>query len=238
LTASLVLQIGFCLAPRRRQNRLVKTRLGGCAITDVFAFTDLAVIVSSHDLLQAWNNLNESALRADGKRHNAQLVNNIQSTAALIPKTEKDICSQNFEFMRALNLYEKTLSPVDVAKGFVSGIGNKITDIAKQATAFTEPEDINLQHAQARVDALLSKPQKIAGTINILWQNPGILSKAFQAELSEARQSLVQSMVGEHPTIAIGSELGAITTSIIVNSINPTNKATVIKRANDTDVKR
>jgi hypothetical protein len=189
---------------------------------------DLAVIVSSHDLLQAWNNLNESALRAEGKCRNAQLVNNIQSTAALIAQTEKVISSQNFELMRALNLYDQTLSPVDIAKGFLSGIGNKLTDIAKQATAFTEPEDMNLQHAQARVDALLSKPQKIADAINILWQNPGILSNAFQAELSEARQRLVQSMVGEHPEIVIGSELGTIATSVIVNSINPTNKAKAI----------
>lgn len=130
--------------------------------------TDLAVIVSSHDLLQAWNNLNDSALRAEGERRNAQLINNIQSTAALIAQTEKVISSQNFELMRALNLYDQTLSPVDIAKGFLGGIGNKLTDIAKQATAFTESEDMNLQHAQAREDAQLSKPQKIADDINIL----------------------------------------------------------------------
>lgn len=189
---------------------------------------DLATIAASHDLLQAWNNLNESALKTEGKHPNAQLIKNIQLTAALIAQTEKVISSQNFELMRALNLYDQTLSSADITQGFFSGIRNKLTDIAKQATAYTEPTDMKLKHAHARTDELLNKPQKIADAIKTLWQDSDIIPKAFQAELSDTRQRLVQNMIGERPGIAIGAELGAVTTSIIVSTINPTNKGKVI----------
>lgn len=200
--------------------------------------TDLATIVATHDLLQAWNNLNENALKAEGNPASTQLINNIQSTAALIAQTEKVVSSQNFELMRALNLYDKTLSATDIAKGFVGGMGDKLTDIAKQAIAFTEPSDMNLQRAQTRTHALLSKPQKTADAVSYLWHHTNVIPEAFQAELSEARQHLAQSMVGEHAGVTIGAELGAAAASIFINSINPTNKAKVITNSAESSAEK
>lgn len=190
--------------------------------------TDLAVIVTSPELLKTWNDLNENALKANSKQPSIQLVNNIRLTAALIVQAEIVIASQNFELMRALNLYDQTLSSADIAQGFIKGIGNKLTDIARQTIAFTEPADMNLQHAQARTDALLSKPQQIADAIKTLWRDPDTIPKALQAELTDIRQRLAKSMIEEHPGITIGTELGATTTSIIAGTINPINKGKMI----------
>lgn len=189
---------------------------------------DLATIVASHDLLQAWNNLNENALKAEGKVLSAQLISNIQSTAAFIVQTQKIVASQNFELMRALNLYDQTLSPTDIAQGFFTGVNDKLTDVAKQAMAFTEPADMRLQHAQARTDALLKKPQKIANAISQLWQHPNTIPATFQAELSGMRNQMAQNMVGEHAGLAIGNKLGAAVASITINSISLVNKGKVI----------
>lgn len=193
---------------------------------------DLAAIVASHDQLQGWNNLAEQALGGVGDQPDSQVVKNIQRTAALIMRSEKVVSSQNFELMRAMNLFDKTLSPTEMAKGFVEGSWNELLDEVKKAVSFTNPGDMNLQHSQARTDALLSEPGKIAGAAAALLQRPAIVTQAMQqgaqVKMTETVMGLAANMVDVDPSHAVGAALGAAATGMVIGSFNPAGKGNTL----------
>ncbi len=190
---------------------------------------ELSVIISSRNKLKMWNDLNEQALTNEP---DDIVVKNIQSTAAFITLSGKSLTSQNFELMRAINLFSLTLSKAEMAKGVVNGIENSIVKKAKDILSVFEPESMNLAHAQARSQAAIEKPGKIAtgiySAIKLAWQNPDIvtskLKQAVSLGIDNAKNQLANNMQTDNASYAIGTSIGAGITSISVNMLGPTRK--------------
>lgn len=189
---------------------------------------ELAAIVASHDHLQAWNDRIEQALKSVGDHPDSQVLKNIHSTAALIVQNGRSVSSQNFELMRALNLYDQTLSPIEMAAGFVEGGVKKMLDKASQATAFTEPGDMNIQRSHARVDKLLDAPQELAEAAKTILLHPEMipdhLHQAIHTQITDARHTLASTMIETHPSYAMGAVMGGAVTGLLIDRFNTAGK--------------
>lgn len=190
---------------------------------------DLLAIISSPHKLKHWNDLNEQALlNAPDK----QVIQNIRATASLIVLKEKSIASQNFELMRAMNLFDDTLDAKETVKGMFSSSANTLLQTAKDKLSAPESGDMNLTHSQTRSQALAEIPSKtIAATYaaaQVAWQNPEIVSTTFKRissiQVDTVKTQLAQSMASENPSYAVGTVLGTSVTQLTISTLDPAKK--------------
>lgn len=198
--------------------------------------------------LRQWNDANAQALKASGETIDAQLIENISQTAALIIASGKPRDAQNLELIRALSLYDSTLSSKEIAVGFVNGMIDKSAELVKPLLAFTEPSSMNLSDAQQRTDALqqriLTSPQTaidslstaidsaqlISDKLQAVAQHPenmaSSLVKVVSAVLSEFEQGVANTITGDKPSYMLGAVLGSGVASVVLETFHPSGKAT------------
>lgn len=196
------------------------------------AESELTDIIGDHDRLKAWNDLNDQALSAASNEPDHQVVKNIQATAALIMRQEKIIASQNFELMRAMNLFDKTLSAIDLAEGFAKGSLNALQDKARETFTFITPSDMNLKHSQARGDEVMNTPMKLAEAAREISQHPGMAAKAmqvqYQTQITETVFNLAASMSDTNPSEAVGAAIGVALSGMVINGLTPAGKGKML----------
>ncbi len=191
--------------------------------------SNLTAIIASPDKLKEWNDINEQALN---NAPNEQVIKNIRATASLIVLQEKVVSSQNFELMRAMNLFDRTLSGEETAKGVLNGVTNTLLKTIKEKLSPPESESMNLAKAQARSQALADSPSKLASTAysaaQLAWQNPDIISTTLKQVASKqfelAKTQLAQSMTNDNPSYAVGAVFGTGVTRLTMNALNPAKK--------------
>lgn len=187
--------------------------------------TELTRIIQSPEKLKLWNHAVEQALK---KQPDEQVIQNVRATAALIILSEKSIASQNFELMRAMQLFDSTLSIKDV--GLAAGQSIKNTLVSKVSDALTpaEPESMNLANAQARSQALLETPKTLAAgvynTLHTVWQNPHIVYESAQHMVTSIKTQLAQGVSSSNPSKALGTLIGAGGVNLAINTVNPLKK--------------
>lgn len=190
----------------------------------------LAEIIESHEKLQIWNDATEAAINAESENANQTLVHNIRLTAALILASGRSVSSQNFELMRALNISDQTLSASELAKGFVAGTLQEITLPVRTLAEMQRPEDMRLEHAQRRADALEASVMQIgantltmaslaAENVKVAWNHPEKLAVAlndkmdgayasYQSKLNEVPDSLAKGLMHESAEQSLGASFG------------------------------
>lgn len=195
--------------------------------------TELTRIIQSPEKLKLWNHAVEQALE---KQPDEQVIQNVRATAALIILSEKSIASQNFELMRAMQLFDSTLSIKDV--GLAAGQSIKNTLVSKVSDALTpaEPESMNLASAQARSQALLETPKTLAtgiyNTLHTVWQNPHIVYESAQHIVTGIKTQLAQGVSSSNPSNALGALIGAGGVNLALNTVNPLKKMQWAEYAN------
>lgn len=194
---------------------------------------ELSAIIHSHEKLKRWNDQNEQALQGEP---DATLIHNIRLTAAQIMLEEKAVSSQNFELMRAMNLFDRTISAREVVTAALDSAMNTATEsiTAQIKTLLTppEPESMNLQHARTRTDEALALPSQLISSVctvtHQVLQNPQAayesLSRTGSEHISQARVYFAENMRSEHPGRAIGAMAGAGVTDIALNTLTPSKK--------------
>lgn len=190
----------------------------------------LAEIIESHEKLQIWNDATEAAINAEGGNTNLLLIHNIRLTAALVLASGRNVSSQNFELMRALNISDQTLSATELAKGFVAGTLQEITLPARALAEMQRPEDMRLEHAQKRADALEAAVMQLGSntltmaslateSVKSAWDHPEKMTVAlkdkvegvyadYQSQLNEVPQNLAKGLMHENAEQTLGAGFG------------------------------
>lgn len=197
---------------------------------------ELANIVSSHDRLQQWNSSLEAALNAGGDHPAPALLSNIRETASLIIASGRQVSSQNFELMRALNLNDRVLSLPELIEGMGQGA------MASVRSRLPEPvvsSDMNLAHSQARVETLeVSTQQKIEAISSAAaWamDHPGQFAEAvsqvpkkfasdYQRSVAHLQTNMAQTMSNPNSSQSLGLVLGAGMTHVAAEALDPFKK--------------
>lgn len=203
---------------------------------------ELAAIVASHERLLQWNNATESALDMIEGEADAQLVQNIRNTAAIIATSGRSVASQDFELMRSMNISDRTLSNAALFKAFAEGsLDEVMSPLRKLAEMMQQPADMNLQHSKMRAEALenaimqagsnaldiaevagnylesaLTDPDHAVDALNVAMKH---VQHGYEAQIDQLTKNMAQSLMDENAEQALGYSFGVATVGMIRNTM-------------------
>ncbi len=191
-------------------------------------------IVTSPDKLRAWNKLNAQALALGRDHLNPQLVKNIQLTGAAVVAHTNTSTLNDPEQIRALALYQQTLSYADIAKGLVKGLVDTLQVKGQDLLATTQAFASNITLKNLEELYLKTPVEAITTTATVaktVAQRPHLIPQAV-TQLAEAKQAavknqLVQGMRSDNPSAAIGGVMGATAVDVTLNTLDPSKKVKV-----------
>lgn len=191
-------------------------------------------IITSPGKLRAWNNLNAQALALIRDHLNPQVVKNIQLTGAAVVAHTNTSTLKDPEQIRALALYQQTLSYLDIAKGAVKGLEDtlqaKVQDLRATTQAFVSnitPKKLEELYLKTPVEVITTT----ATVAKTLAQRPQLIPQAVnqlaEAKQAEVKNQLVQGMRSDNPSTAIGGVMGATAVDVAPNALDPRKKVKV-----------